>query len=564
MPKDLFTLKKTIPLYNEFLSEAKVNKIIEPTKDTVVFTLYNKKVFNLILSTSARYNRISLTDDNHTSPKVAPNFCMLLRKYLLGATITSVSVANDDRIVLITLVNENDFKEYKEYNLYLELMGKYSNLFLTANGVILGSLKSTPQNLENVRLCLTGAKYNYPPKQNKISVFDKDKALQAIINTTYPLTCDFILQTFLDFAPITAKELEYFLSNYPIKTFVASDVYNAILDFINTPICPTIISSKNLSDVLPFDYKSLQGEKQSFSNYILAEQEFYTTLENSDKIKEFKNLLTQKVLAFKKKEDKKRLVLLERIEKAKNYELNKLYGELITANIYKVKKGDKTLNAVNYYDENLGTITIILDENLSPQENAQRYYKKYSKEKKTIDFSKEQIEKVNGEILYANNLLYDIVNAQTIMELTEIEKELISQGFIVKQVENKSQKKSEPVKFLTYEVDGFSILVGKNNLQNEALLSSASRHDLWLHVKDYHSSFVIIKSDGKSPSDKVILTGAEICAYYSEAKNSTKLSVDCTFRKFVKKQPNSRPGSVFYTDYKTYVVNPNNHLDKLK
>lgn len=562
MPKDLFTLKKTISVYDDLLREAKVNKIIQPTKDSIVLTLYNKKAFNVIISTNAKYARLSLTNSNYVSPLTAPNFCMLLRKYLLGATVKLTEIAFGDRIISITLSNLNDFKEFKEYKLYIELMGKYSNVFLTADGVILGSLKSMPHNLENARLCLVGAKYVCPPKQNKVSVFDSEKRLIILSNATYPITDKFLFENFLDFAPVTAKELSFYINSVLSDSSTAKDYDTAVLDFISKPLAPIVLRSKEYSDVLIFDYIHLKGEKQSYSSFLKAEEAFYSNYENNDKISQFKNSLIQKVLAFKKKEEKKCLILKDRLKKCENYDKNKLYGELITANIYKVKKGDNFVEVINYYDENSSVIKIPLDVNLYPQENAQRYYKKYSKEKKTIEVSRVQLEKTISEIKYAENLIYDIENSLNALELKEIEKELISQNFIKEQEDKAKQKskKLEPINYLTYVIDGFTIKVGKNNLQNEALLQEASKNDLWLHVKDYHSSFVIIKTEGKTPPDSVILAGAEICAYYSQGKNGSKISVDCTQRKFVKKQPASRPGSVFYTDYQTFVVNPNSHL----
>ncbi len=566
MPKDLFTLKRTVKLYNDLLLGAKVNKIIEPTADELVFTLYNKKTFNIVISTQAKYARVSLTTQNYKAPLVAPNFCMLLRKYLSGGTIESVEVNDVDRIISINFTCENDFKEFKNYALNVEIMGKYSNVFLTSDGILLGALKNSSQNYEKGRILLSGAKYLFPLKQDKIAPEDKENATKILSSVNYLVTANFILNNFLGFAPVTAEEIAYLINeNSKKQGYSAELAYKTIEEFLNKPLAPVIIESEEYSDVLPFDYLHLSGFRTYYSNFLEAEERFYTSKETSAKLQTYKNTLLSKIASFKKKEEKKFALLTNRITEASSNEKYKLYGELITANIYQIKKGLSSVELLNYYSELGETVKIPLDKDLSPQGNAQKYFKKYAKLKKALEITLVQLKETQSELDYANRIEYTILSEDGILGLEEIEKELKLQGIIKNtDAKNKNAKKvSATANCLTYNIEGFIVKVGKNNLQNEALLDEASRTDLWLHVKDYHSSHVIVKAENSKVLDSVILTCAEICAFRSEANKGGKVSVDYTLRKFVKKPPKSRPGSVIYTDYSTIIVTPNSHEDKL-
>ncbi len=568
MPKDLFTLQKTAGLYGELLVGAKVNKIIEPSSDEVVFTFYNKGAFNVVISTQAKYARVSLTTQSYKAPLTAPNFTMLLRKYLLGGTVLAFKVNDVDRIISIDFKNENDFKEFKNYTLNVEVMGKYSNIFLTSENILLGALKNSSQNYEKGRILLSGAKYLFPLKQDKISPYDEENSIKVLSSLPYAPTASFILNNFLGFAPVTAEEIAFLIAKASEKHGYSPILaYETILEFLNKPLEPVIIESEEYSDVLPFNYLHLSGKRTYYQNFLTAEEKFYSSLEIKNKLSAYKTTLISKLSSFKKKEEKKFTLLQDRINEAKNLEKYKLYGELITANIYQIKKGETKVKLLNYYSETGETVEINLDKDLSPQKNAERYYKKYAKLKKALEISKEQLTETISEIDYAKRIEYSILNEDSVLGLEEIELELKNQG-IIKSQENKNKNKnakkvSATKNCLTYNIGGFIVKVGKNNLQNEALLDEASRTDIWLHVKDYHSSFVIIKAENKDVPNSVIKSSAEICAFKSEAKNGGKVMVDYCQRKFVKKPPKSRPGSVIYTNFESVLVEPNPHENNL-
>ena len=561
MPQDLFTIQKSVVELSSLLVGGKINKVIQPTQDQVVLTVFNGKVYNLIISSEAKYCRIGLTFKEKQAPLTAPNFCMLLRKYLLGGQITSITPFKMDRIVKISIENKNDFKDDNVYEIYAEIMGKYSNIFLTSNGVILGSLKNSPQLLDGKRLIMVGSKYSPPTPQDKTDIFDRKKSISVLEKFGGYNLDKFILNNFSLFSPTTALEISYRINkNLNNTKFNATDAYNIIIDFISQqPKGVKITNGKNC-DVYVADYAHLDGERDYSSLLTELQALFYDEIEENKLFEDRKNSLLTKINTKEKREIKK-LNECEEIERefllADKY---RLYGELLTANLYAIKKGQEKATLQNYYDKDYSLIDIPLDVNLTPQENAQKYFKKYAKQKRAYNVSVEQKAEILNELEYLSGVKNEINLATSILELNDVIDELILQG-IIKDLSPK-KKKSKIKKhdaFTTYKIDGFIVKMGKNNLQNDELLQVSERLDIWLHTKNYHSSFVIIETKGKDVPDSVILTSAEICASHSGAKNGSKIEVDYTFKKFVKKPPKSKPGGVIYTNYKTIIVNPNPH-----
>ena len=558
MPQDLLTIQKSLVERRQKLIGSKINRIIEPDSDEVVLTLFNGKVFNLIISTSAKYCRVGLTYLDKPSPLTAPNFCMLMRKYLSGGEITGIDTLPNDRIIKITITNQNDFKEFNEYFLYAEIMGKYSNIFLTANGVILGSLKTTPQTLEGKRLAMTGSIYTPPQSQNKCDVTNKEQVLEVLKTYNGENLDKFILANFSYFSPITASELAYQINK--TLPFNADTAYSVINGFITKKANPVLISYGNSKEVFANDYTHIDGERKYSQSLLELQAEYYDKIQSEQVFLNGKNAILSKILAKVKKEEKKLYLCEEKEREFNNSHKYKLYGELITANLYAIKKGDSKLKALNYYEEQETYVEIPLDTTLTPAENSQKYYKKYAKQKRAYTISLEQKQEILNELNYLSSLKNSVELASNVNDFKEIEEELVLAGLMRDNSPNKRKKQVKKHNGYTlYKIEDFSVKLGKNNLQNDELLSSAERLDVWLHVKNYHSSFVIIETKGKEVPDSVLLKSAEICASHSEVKNGSKIEVDYTFKKFVKKPPQAKPGSVIYTDYKTIIVNPNSH-----
>ncbi len=563
MPQDFFTLNRLIPNLEKSIVGAKVNKINEPTNDDLFITIYNGKSLKLHISTNASLCHIGISNTEFENPLVPPNFCMLLRKYLLGSQITKLNLLNEDRIVEIVFSVENDFSTSTTLSLILEIMGKYSNCFLVEKNKIIGCKKNIPLSSEGKRFTLYGATYTFIDKQDKLSPFKTDDIIfamqkyQSIVNQQD--LSSFIYNNFIGLSKLACQEIAYRISNDKPENFV-----KIFENFINQKDNPLTIENNDFYEFFPFDYTHIIGKREYFDSLNLAQTTYYEKVTSLKNFNLLFNSLSSKLNAYEKKLLKKLALTEEKQRDALSYEKHKLYGQLIMDNLYLIKKGDKFLKALNYYLDPPVLVEIPLNTNLTPIENGKKFFKKYSKQKTALEFLNPQIEQLLNEIDYIKSIVFSLKNSKTTTELQEIEEELIEIGVIARK---KTQKKTSNAKkqylFKRYEVDGYVILVGKNNIQNDALTFSSDKNDVWFHVKDYHSSHVIVKGASPIP-DNVILVASSICAYNSKAKQSDKIAVDYTLKKFVKKPPKSKLGSVIYTDYKTIIVTPNSFEEYLK
>lgn len=555
MPQDLFTIRRATEHLSKLLVGAKINKVFQPSLEEVNLLVYKEKAFRVIISTNAKFARVSLTDLEKPNPEVAFNFCMLLRKYLTGAEITSVDVFNDDRIVKISLTNKNDLQDRESYSLYAEIMGKYSNLFFTKNGVILGAIKQS-QGIDFKRITLTGAKYQPPEKQDKISAFSSDAKRVFTCYSGGALDL-YILKSFLDFSPVTAREIAYRIEN--LGVYDSEKAYAVFTKFINQKTIPTVIDDGVKSDFYPFNYTSVCGNKTEYQTLPQAIESVYSKTENQNFLNALKSGVQSAVLGYEKRLNKRLTTLKERILESKDYNLYKKYGELLTSQIYLVKKGQTKIKVLDYYDG--GEIEISLDTTLTPQQNAQKYFKQYRKKKSSVEISKSQIESTEEELRYITSVKFYLDQAENKQDIEDIKQELISQNVIKGSINNKGKKQKPTLKFKKYQISGFTATLGKNNLQNDKLLSLADKNDTWFHVKNYHSSHLIISASGNEIPLSVIKTCAEICAYYSQGGKEDKLQVDYAKRRYVKKQGGKNLGAVTYENYKTITVIPNAHKE---
>ena len=559
MAQDAFSLLHVSRELNNLLKGAKVNKVSQPDKDDVYLTLHtftgNK---TLVLSANAESCRVCFTSAEKPNPKTAFGFCMLMRKHLLGSIVESVELVGFERIIRLTFAGRNDFKEQVKKVLYAEIMGKYSNLILTENGAILGCLKNAPLDVATTRVTLSGAQYKLPKPQDKIELTDKSVAISRLSAFSGEDLAKFLFENVKGLAFSTATEASERCKGFSS----AEDLYNRLYQFVFNPeIKPCVGGEGKLKDVYVCDYSSVLGEKKYYPTIAEAYDDFYT---GKDKNKAFalkKKLLLDKVNGLIKKLYKKLQAESEKLLSCKDCDLLQLKGELITANIYRLKAGAKSCVLENYYDD-YKPIEIALDERLTPSQNAQRYFKKYAKEKRTIEILVPQKAQTEKELSYLSAVVLFINQASEISEFKDLEDELISIGLLPKP--KFKPKFTEESPYRVFDVNGFIVKCGKNNVQNDRLTQRAFKEDLWLHVKNYHSAHVIIETKGGEIPNAVIEISAEICAFYSEAKQGTKVPVDYCFKKFVKKPSGAKPGSVIYTDYKTCYVTPNPHLELSK
>ncbi len=572
MPQDAFHIRRLATELNGFLVGGKINRISQVNKDELTFIIYTgKTTVKLILSANASGARVCLSSTEKEPAPVPPNFCMLLRKHLQGAEILDVRQHELERIIEIDLHCASDFSESTR-TLHCELMGKYSNIILTENGNILGALKISSLEDNAHRVLLAGAKYLYPTPQEKLSCLDgagmRSRLQNYLSNRAEGVDREtlsvWIFENVAGLALPTAREivrraeekagnLALLLSpssNAPIWEFVGKF-------FLNEPTAPCI--KEEGGQPVDFFAFSVAGGV-AMPSLCKAEDEYFTRREGKKSFEDKKRKLENTLRAFKKKQLKKLQETMERLKEAEKADAYRIQGELLTANLYKVEKGMTSVELDNWYSEEGGKVKISLDSTLSPSKNAQRLFKIYNKHKRAKEILTPMQRKEESELEYSESILSAISSAENLDDLKEIQTEMTDLGLLRAPKERVGGKRKETeVPFRVYEVDGVTILAGRNNIQNDRLLRAASPEDIWLHTQKYHSSHVIILTQGGQVRDETILYAAEICAYYSDGKEGDKIPVDYCKRKFVKKPSKSKAGFVTYTDYKTILVTPNAH-----
>ena len=569
MPQDAFHIRRLSAELNEFLAHGKINRISQVNKDELTFIIYTgKSTVKLILSASASGARVCLAATEKEPAPVAPNFCMLLRKHLQGAEILEIRQHEFERIIEIDLYCVTDFSESKR-TLHCELMGKYSNVVLTEKGVILGALKTTALEDSTRRVLLPGAKYLYPTPQDKLSPFNGAGMRSRLENflSMRPEGLEkealsvFLFENVSGLALPTAREIVSRAAS------AASSLQLCLSPSANSPLWDFVgnfcLHEPNVPHLQIIDGKAVDFFAFAVENGVQtpslckAEDEFFSRKENKKGFDDKKRKLENTVKGLKKKQTKKLQDTLERLKESEKAEDLRIKGELLTANLYRVEKGMSCVELENWYSPDCEKIKISLDTTLSPSKNAQRYFKTYNKHKRAKEILTPMLEKEQAEIEYTDSVLSALSLADSAEDLKELEAELMQMGLLRAQKERAGVKKKETlIPFREFEHNGFKIYAGRNNLQNDRLVRAASPDDIWLHTQKYHSSHVIIATEGKEIPDDTLLFAAQICAYYSDGRDGDKIPVDYCKKKFVKKPNKSKAGFVIYTDYKTVLVTP--------
>ncbi|MBR3281212.1 MAG: NFACT family protein [Clostridia bacterium] len=544
------------------LSGSRVEKIHMPTKNDLIISFHtnNREKLKLLVSIDPSNARFHFTNIQKENPEKAPQFCMVLRKYIQGAKFVCINQYGLDRVVSIEFENINELGDLTKYNLYIELMGKYSNIILVnSNNKVLDSIKHVDATMSSIREVLPAREYMLPSPLNKQEFakmnFDSFTAnLQLASMDPYfskENMTKIIANQFVGFSKTFVDNL-LIVSNFKdtINTEIAQNMFNIInLILYNSPNHMVhLIKYDNDYHVDLTNYSTTINrlEVSEFLDKYYGEKERLALLKNS------KLNLAKDVNNFKSKYVKNLNRVLDILKEEKNMETYKLYGELISANMYKLHGGEKEITVENYYDNN-NQLTIPLNENISASRNSQSYFKKYTKLKNAIAHASEQKKEYEENIDYLDSVLFSIDQIESSSEIQEIKNELVEQGYIHYASGKKKYKDEEALGPYQYDYDGVEIVAGRNNYQNDRLtLKESKKTYTWLHAKDIHGSHVIIKSE--SPTNAQIEYAAKIAVMHSEAKNSTKVSVDYTLVKNVHKPSGSKPGKVIYTDYKTIII----------
>lgn len=546
------------------LINAKIDKINQPEKDEVILTIrQNRKNIKLLLSASSKYPRLQLTDIPKANPLQAPMFAMVLRKYLLGGKITNLRQLDGDRLVIIDIESSDEMGFNSLYHLIIEIMGRHSNISLirSRDMKVMESIKHITPNINSFRVLYPGVTYVYPPKSKKLNPFNFtfDELNEYVIENNIEYNNNFFNSVFTGVSKLLSTGLfNTFKCDYSLKNMF--DEFNIFMENMSNSINFSIIKKDTfIKDFYCFQFS--ERDNTTFVHYDNPNKmmdDFYAEKDKQDRLVSrsisLSRLINNNIDRCVKKESK----FSNTLHECNIKESFKLKGDLLTSFIYSIKKGDNSIEINNFFSEDNELIKIELDPNKTPSENIQFYYKKYNKLKKSEESAKIQIEKNKEELDYLMTVITNLENCESYSEIDDIKNELMETGYL--RFKNKSKKNnlknSKPLKFTSKS--GIDIFVGKNNLQNDYLsLKFANKNYMWLHAKGIPGSHVIVCST--DPDDSTLEEAAILAAYYSKGKNSTKVAVDYTEVKNLKKPNGSKPGMVIYhTNYSMY-VDPNSY-----
>ena len=558
------------------LLNGKINKINQPDKNEINLQIYNKENYKLLLSCANNLSRIHLSEKNKKNPITAYNFCMLLRKHLVGGTIKNIYQHKMDRVVCFEIENLNELKELSKKLLIIEIMGKHSNIILVdkESNKIIDAIKHIDSRQSSIREVFPNKDYFFV-KDEKENILDENYKLPSeILKNSEPISMKkFFYTNYLGFSPIISYEL---LHNSNVDMDINSSNLNdeniqkidenfvkLVENIKDKNYYPIFIKDEmnNNKDFYCFDL-NLYEKKESIDSLSKLVESFYHNNSLRDRINQkasgFKKILNTKLNRL----TNKYLSMNDELLNNQSKENLKIFADLLSINIYKIEKGMKKVSVENIYD-NMEEIEISLDERKSPRENIEAYYKKYKKLKTADEIIKAELPKIEEEIKYIKQILETIEIITELNELSEIEEELISLGYIRKSKKNKQKlEKSKPYIFETDS--GALIYVGKNNLQNENLtLKFANKNDIFFHAQDVPGSHVILRGANLTEDDYKI--AGFLAGYYSYFKNEGYANVDYTEKKHIRKAKGTGLGMVYYDNYKTLFIDFKDKLyDKYK
>ena len=576
MPLDAICLRAVLHELRPQLIGARVDKVQQPARDQIVLLLRGN--LRLLLNAGANQPRIQLTNILRDNPAQPPMFCMLLRKHLVGARVLSIEQPDLERMVILTLQCTDEFGEISQKQLVLECMGRRSNLvLLDAQGRIVECLRRVDSDLSATRQLLPGLFYHLPTPLDKLSLLSQEEDSLALAQRggdAEQAVDKWVLDHYTGISPLIAREFAFRAGRETDVRFGAlndtqrgalvqefSDTANAVKEDNYMPVI-LYRDSKPVDftyrPIAQYGAETQVETRESFSQML---DEFYDARERQELSARRGRELTHAVTVARDRMARKAENLKHDYAATQKRDEFRLRGDLITANLYRMKSGEKVLHAENYYEDGCPTIDIPLDPLLSPQQNAAKNYKQYNKLKTAEFHLREQIEKAENERAYLESVLQELAQAETEQEFNEIRRELQETNYLKKSSGKKEQKRAfVPRTFKTS--GGLEVLVGRSNVQNDQLTKKADKRDYWFHTQHIHGSHVILRCAGLTPGDEDLREAAMLAAYFSQAKESSSVPVDYCPVKFVKKPASARPGMVTYDNYRTLYVTPEEGLVK--
>ena len=564
---------------------SRIDKVYEPNKNDIILGFYLNGVnYALNICTNAQNYRLHLTTHTKPNPKNALNFCMLLRKYLIGLRIKNIISVNLERVITIEFEGFDDIDDIITKKLIIELMGRHCNVILVdENNMIIDSLRHISSDNELTREIVPHVKYVYP-STNKLNFLevtgfqDFKSKLNLDLNTMH--ISDLPSQISNIFNGISKSFISHIIESLSLGTSLKME--DTSLESIYTNMKHII----DATDSLQLGFDTIKDAKGNVKDYALCIKDssepfslnffiddYYFYKETSEEFKVYRNSISKLILDTLKKYNKRLYNINEKLKECDQMDTYKLYGELITANLYRIKnENTDTVSLENYYDNNK-IITIPLDKRYSPSHNAKLFFKKYNKLKNALLIVGEQKEETIKDLDYIESVIYELEACSTIEDISNVFEEISESSVFKERTEKYKEKKNPKVKKskltknkyvhfnpIKYKIEDYTFLVGRNNMENDYLtLKYAKKTDLWFHTKDIHGSHCILVLNGSPiPEDDILLKCAEIAAYHSKAKNSSNVPVDICEVKYVKKPNGAKPGMVIYKNNKTLHVTPKN------
>lgn len=558
----------------EQLLNGRIARIAQPEADELLLTIKTPKgQKRLLICADASLPLIYLTDTNKPSPMNAPNFCMLLRKHIANGRIVDISQPKLERIIRFTVEHLDELGDLRRKTLIVEIMGKHSNIiFCSEEGKIIDSIKHVSAQMSSVREVLPGREYFIPDTMHKADplTVSREDFTRLLCEKPLPLS-KAIYTSFTGISPVTAEEICHLAgmdSGIPAKEYPEDILLHLYRQF---EICFSAVKEAAFTPTIYFDGQEPKEfaalPLTHFSAYTAKEYDsvsevlrtFYSTRSQLSRIRQKSADIRHIVQTALERNRKKYDLQLRQLKDTENREKYRVFGELINAYGYNVAEGAKQLEALNYYTNE--TVSIPLDAARTPQENAQRYFAKYNKQKRTFEALSDLSRETMDDIVYLESVQTALDIALTEDDLAQIKEELAAAGYIrQRSVKKKKPSKNEPLHYISS--DGFDIYVGKNNLQNDELtFRFASGNDWWFHAKKAPGSHVIVKSGGAELPDSTFEEAGRLAAYYSSQRGSEKVEIDYVEKKHVKKPGGGKPGFVvYYTNYSLVIDSDISHI----
>ena len=577
MALDGLTIHALVDELKNKLNGGRLLKIAQPENDELQLTVRVEKTqYKLLISAGASLPLMYITENSKVSPLTAPNFCMLLRKHLNNAKIIDIYQPGLERIINMKVEHYNDMGDLCYKLIIVELMGKYSNIIVTdLEGKIVDSIKHISANVSSVREVLPGRMYFIPDTTNKKNPLEVTKTtfIETIKASSLPIS-KAIYTSFTGISPVIGEEI-CFRSNIDsekpanvLDTTELAAIYNSFDDMMEcvklNKFQPNIIFTEEGQDYIPKEFApfslSLYSDSKSkityFDSMSQVLEQFYSQKSAVTRIRQKSYDIRRIVQTTLEKDYKKYEIQAKQLKDTEKKDKYKIYGELITAYGYGLEPNATSLVAENYYDDNK-EITIPLEKDLTPMENAKKYFDKYGKLKRTAEALESIIVETKEEISHLESIMNALDIAVTEDDLKEIKEELIQSGYIRRKSSDKKAKfTSKPFHYVS--TDGYDIFVGKNNIQNEELtFKVANGGDWWFHSKNFPGSHVIVKTNGDELPDRTFEEAASLAAYYSKGRDQEKVEIDYIQRKHIKKVSGSKPGFVIYHTNYSMAIAPN-------